>query len=42
MVRLASDDTPTLEKANLISRHKSNATNAATSTVDKAMAVAGG
>ena len=42
MVRLASDDTPTFEKANLISRHKSNATNAAISTVDKAMAVAGG
>ena len=43
MVRIASEDTPpTVEKSDLIFRHKTIATNAAISTVEKAMAVSGG
>lgn len=43
MVRIASEDTPpTVEKTNLIIRHKTIATNAAIQTVEKAMFVAGG
>ena len=43
MVRLAAEDgPPTLERSNLISRHKTIATNAAIRTVEKALAVAGG
>ena len=43
MVRIAAeDDPPTVERSNLICRYKTNATNAAIRTVEKAMAVAGG
>jgi len=42
MVRLASEDSPSVEKSNLIARHKTIATNAAIRTVEQAMVVAGG
>ena len=43
MVRIATDGTPpSIEKSNLIARHKTIATNAAIHTVEKAMLVAGG
>jgi alkylation response protein AidB-like acyl-CoA dehydrogenase len=43
MVRLALEDTPpSVEKSSLMARHKTISTNAAISTVERAMAVAGG
>ena len=43
MVRIAAeDDPPTVERSNIIARHKTIATNAAIRTVEKALAVAGG
>ena len=43
MIRLASEDNPpTVEQSNLVSRHKTIATNAVIRTVEKALAVAGG
>ncbi len=42
MDRLACEDSPSVEKSNLIARHKTIATNAAIRTVEQAMIVAGG
>ena len=43
MVRIAAeDDPPTVERSNIIARHKTIATNSAIRTVEKALAVAGG
>ena len=43
MVRIAASDTPpSVERSNLVARHKTSATNAAIRTVGKALAVAGG
>lgn len=43
MVRIAgSDPPPSVERSNLVARHKTIATNAAIRTVEKAMGVAGG